>query len=94
MFGEEMFLHANLNQNFIGEAQITTKDVMTSNGVIHLIDRVLKPPSGKNYLCVQRLLFERIQEAVEILDFLTILVVNDIIIAVQATYGICGVKFV
>ena len=42
-----MYMHANLNGSFIGEAHVTTSDVMTNNGVIHVIDRVLKPPNGK-----------------------------------------------
>ena len=31
---------------FLNRAQVTTPDVMASNGVIHVIDRVLIPPSG------------------------------------------------
>jgi len=31
---------------FIGNAQVVTPDVMASNGVIHVINRVLIPPTG------------------------------------------------
>ncbi len=31
---------------FIGKAQVVTPDVMASNGVIHIINRVLIPPTG------------------------------------------------
>ena len=31
---------------FLGGAKVTTPDVMASNGVIHVVDRVLIPPAG------------------------------------------------
>jgi uncharacterized surface protein with fasciclin (FAS1) repeats len=31
---------------FLGGAQVTTPNVMASNGVIHVVDRVLIPPTG------------------------------------------------
>ena len=45
--GENVFVHGNLGQIYVDEARFVQQDIMTSNGVIHVIDKVLKSLSSK-----------------------------------------------
>lgn len=44
--GDSVFVTSNTNGVFINGIQVTTADVAADNGVIHVINRVLLPPSG------------------------------------------------
>ncbi len=44
--GDSVFVTSNTNGVFINGVQVTTADVDADNGVIHIINRVLIPPSG------------------------------------------------
>merc|ERR1719213_610160 len=44
--GGELLITITDTTVMVGEAKVTTADVMCSNGVIHIIDAVLLPPTG------------------------------------------------
>ena len=44
--GQNLFVHARSGEVFINNAQVITADISASNGVVHVIDRVLVPGSG------------------------------------------------
>jgi len=44
--GDSVFVTSNANGVFINGIQVTNADVAADNGVIHVINRVLLPPSG------------------------------------------------
>ena len=52
---ERLEIRHFFNETFINEARIIIRDVMTNNGVVHVIDQVLKPKSGKRDLCLLQL---------------------------------------
>jgi uncharacterized surface protein with fasciclin (FAS1) repeats len=43
--GEDVMIHAADGMVTINDATVTTPDIMASNGIIHVIDTVLLPPS-------------------------------------------------
>jgi len=43
--GENVMIHATDSTVTINDATVTTPDIMASNGIIHVIDTVLLPPS-------------------------------------------------
>ena len=43
--GENVMIHAADGVVTINDATVTTPDIMASNGIIHVIDTVLLPPS-------------------------------------------------
>ncbi|MCL6509945.1 MAG: fasciclin domain-containing protein [Anaerolineae bacterium] len=45
--GEEITIKADNDMVMINDAKVTTPDVMAGNGVIHVIDTVILPPSMK-----------------------------------------------
>jgi transforming growth factor-beta-induced protein len=44
--GSRVLIKANKGGVFVNQAKVTTPDVMASNGVIHVIDKVLIPPKN------------------------------------------------
>jgi len=44
--GKAISISASGSAVMINDAKVTTADVMSSNGVIHIIDKVLLPPNG------------------------------------------------
>jgi uncharacterized surface protein with fasciclin (FAS1) repeats len=44
--GSSVLIRANKGGVFVNQAKVTTPDVMASNGVIHVIDKVLIPPKN------------------------------------------------
>jgi len=48
--GEEITIKADAGEVMINDARVTTPDVMAGNGVIHVIDTVILPPSMKEAL--------------------------------------------
>jgi len=44
--GSSVLIKANKSGVFVNQAKVTTPDVMASNGVIHVIDKVLIPPKN------------------------------------------------
>lgn len=46
--GEEVIVHITDGNVMIGDANVVQADIETSNGVIHVIDKVILPPSITN----------------------------------------------
>jgi uncharacterized surface protein with fasciclin (FAS1) repeats len=44
--GAELPIHSMDGKVMVGDATVTQADIMASNGVIHVIDKVLMPPQG------------------------------------------------
>lgn len=44
--GDSVFVTKNANGVFVNGTQVTTADVDADNGVIHIVNRVIMPPSG------------------------------------------------
>jgi hypothetical protein len=46
LLGKDITVTINANGVFINNAKVTVADIMADNGVVHVIDAVLLPPSG------------------------------------------------
>lgn len=46
LLGQDVIVTIDENGVFINDAQVTVTDILASNGIVHVIDAVLLPPSG------------------------------------------------
>ena len=46
LLGEDVIVSINENGVFINDAQVTVTDIIATNGIVHVIDAVILPPSG------------------------------------------------
>ena len=44
--GEDIAIRVEGGKVFVNDAEVTTTDILTSNGVIHVIDKVILPPAA------------------------------------------------